>query len=248
MSNDAVKIKPDVILVWPSCFDYPLCRWQLDEYRSYFGRMIISSYYRGEPNYFEFLTKSIPQATFLKNDVGLGDPWPACVESALEKVRSDYILFLDQGFFFKGEYFLHRVFKALKENDLVGIRQGNQLSPSFLLAKKDQVLEIFRTVKYQDENKDYFSLFSAEILKLSKFISLFDLGLFDGVDWYYFSFLNSNLQMIRDGDVRKFHEPIEFLIYNYLSRTRRVSQDASWVAFTYYAETLLSKFGRFLSP
>ena len=171
-----------------------------------------------------------------------------CTRAALEKSKSETVLFTEQDFFWKGEYFLDQVFKSIKDVDIVGIKQGGRLHPCFLLTRKELIEKTSKNFDPQGQDKDHFWLFSTELLKAGTFLDIRDLGLFEGVDWYHFSSLTWNLARIKDGDIREFHELSEFLVYNYLSRTRRVEQDARWIAFTYYAENLLTKFGRFLSP
>jgi len=170
------------------------------------------------------------------------------VPEALEKSKSETVLFTEQDFFWKGEYFLDQVFKSIKDVDIVGVKQGGRLHPCFLLTRKELIEKTSKNFDPQGQDKDHFWLFSNELLKQGTFLDIRDLGLFEGVDWYHFSSLTWNLARIKDGDIREFHELSEFLVYNYLSRTRRVIQDARWIAFTYYAENLLTKFGRFLSP
>ena len=248
MLNPDSKIKPDVILTWPSGFDYPLCRWQLTEYKNYFDQIIISIYEHGEPDFRAFIKSSFKKATIIDKG-SLTENWRnVCTRAALEKSKSETVLFTEQDFFWKGEYFLDQVFKSIKDVDIVGIKQGGRLHPCFLLTRKELIEKTSKNFDPQGQDKDHFWLFSNELLKQGTFLDIRDLGLFEGVDWYHFSSLTWNLARIKDGDIREFHELSEFLVYNYLSRTRRVEQDARWIAFTYYAENLLTKFGRFLSP
>lgn len=247
MEDSIKKVRPDVIIVWPSGCDYPLCRWQLQSYRNYFDKVIVATYDHGTPDFREFLHQAMKQTIFV--DAGFDSvSWRERMTNlALEKSKSDVILFTEQDFIWKSDHFLEKCFEALKKYDVVGIRQGERLHPAFLLTKKTALDKTHKDFSVNGQGKDHFWNVSQELLAQNSFIDIRDLGLFEGVDWYHFSSLTWNLFRIKDGDVSEFHEPAEFLVYNTLSRTKRVIQDARWMAFTYYAEILLTKFGKFMN-
>jgi molybdopterin-guanine dinucleotide biosynthesis protein A len=247
MENSEKLPKPDVLITWPSGVDYPICRFQLQNFRSFFNQVIISIYPHGQPDFTSFLKQVMKKTTFV--DVAFHPvKWREnCVMAGLEKVKSDWVLFTEQDFFFKDEYFLYQVLKETKNSDVIGIRQGPRLHPCFLLVKKETLDKTSKKFEVLGQDKDHFYGVSQDLLKIGKFKDIRDLGLFEGIDWYHLSNLTWNLFRIKDGDVSEFHEPVEFLVYNAMSRTRKVVQDARWIAFTFYAETLLSKFGKFLN-
>jgi len=247
MSDLERSIKPDVVMVWPSGCDYPLCRWQLETYKSYFDRIIITTYDHGQPDMREFLKQAMPKVIF--KDAGVdSESWrERCTLLALSESRSEWVLFTEQDFMWKDDHFLHKVFEEAKTHDVIGIRQGTRLHPAFLLVKKSVLNQTKKDFSVNGEGKDHFWNVSQELLKIGNFKDIRDMGLYEGTDWYHFSSLTWNLFRIKDGDVLEFHEVAEFLIYNSLSRTKRVIQDARWIAFTYYAETLLTRFGKFMN-
>ena len=245
--DTGAKIKPDVLFVWPSGCDYPLCRWQMDAYKSYFNKVIITTYDHGQPDFREFLKQAMPKTIF--KDAGLdSESWrERCTLLGLSESKSDWILFTEQDFLWKNDHFLEKVFEAAKTHDVVGIRQGTRLHPCFLLVKKRLLNQTKKDFSVNGEGKDHFWNVSQELLEKGSFVDIRDLGLYEGTDWHHFSSLTWNLYRIKDGDVLEFHEPAEFLVYNSFSRTKKVVQDARWLAFTFYAETLLTRFGKFMN-
>lgn len=247
MSNSPIQIKPDVVMVWPSGCDYPLCRFQLQAFRNFFNNIVITTYKQGEPDFREFLKQVMKKTTFVDGGVD-GPSWrERCTLAALDKTKSDWILFTEQDFFWKDDHFLYKIIAAAQKHDVVGVRQGERLHPCFLLVKKETLLKTHMDFSVNGDRKDHFWNVSQELLKLGSFMDIRDIGLFEGVDWFHFSSMTWNLNRIKEGDVINFHEVAEFLVYNTLSRTKKVVQDARWTAFTFYAETLLTKFGKFMN-
>ena len=247
MENNNKLPKPDVLITWPSSVDYPLCRFQLQTFRSFFDKVIITTYAHGMPDFRPFLKQVMKRTIFV--DSGLdSETWrERAVASGLEKSESEWVLFTEQDFFWKGDHFLYEVLKETANSDVIGIRQGARLHPCFLLVKRAALEKTTKQFGVLGQDKDHFTGVSQELLKIGKFKDIRDLGLFEGVDWYHFSSMTWNLFRIKDGDVKNFHEPVEFLVYNSMSRTKKVVQDARWMAFTFYAEILLTKFGKFLN-
>lgn len=240
-------IKPDVIIVWPSGVDYPLCRWQLQAYKPFFNKTIIATYTHGNPDFRPFLKQVMKQTIFV--DAGFdSDTWRERMTLlALGESKAEWVLFTEQDFIWKDDHFFYKVLEAAKTHDVVGIRQGERLHPSFLLVKRKILDRTKKDFSVNGDGKDHFWNVSQELLKIGKFIDIREIGLFEGIDWYHFSSLTWNLFRIKDGNVAEFHEVNEFLVYNTLSRTSKVVQDARWIAFTFYAEVLLTKFGKFMN-
>lgn len=247
MENLPKRIRPDVVIVWPSGCDYPLCRWQLQEYKPFFDKVIIATYDHGTPDFRPFLKQAMNKAIFVDSGID-NESWrERCTLSALGESKSEWVLFTEQDFMWKDEHFLYKIFEACQKHDVIGIRNGPRLHPCFLLVKKSTLDKTHKDFSVNGHGKDHFWNVSQELLEKGSFIDIRDLGLFEGVDWYHFSSLTWNLFRIKDGDVLDFHEVPEFLVYNTLSRTKKVIQDARWIAFTFYAETLLTKFGKFMN-
>lgn len=247
MNKVFTQTKPDVLITWPSGCDYPLCRFQIQTFRSYFEKVIISTYDHGTPDFREFLKTAMKKTSFI--DVGYDDAhWrEKCVLAGLEETESEWILFTEQDFFWKGDHFLETVLAETVNSDIIGIRQGNRLHPCFLLVKRSILDKTTKDFSVQGQDRDHFQKVSEELLKIGSFKDIRDLGMFEGIDWYHFSSMTWNLFRIKDGDIKEFHEPAEFLVYNSMSRTKKVVQDGRWLAFTFYAEILLTKFGKFLN-
>ena len=234
-------------MTWPSGFDYPLCRLQLSLFKKYFGRVIVAHYRHGSPDFISFLASAHRDWIFVES-AETGEAWrERCVELALAKSQSESVLFCEQDFFWKEDRFLESVLRWSGSRDTIGIDQGNRLHPCFLLTKRSLIEKTSKDFSVQGEHLDHFSKFTQELIAGGSFIDLKNIGLFQGKDWYHFSSLTWNLFRIKDQNLREFHEPENFLIYNYLSRTNRIPQDKRWIAFTYYAESLLSTYGNFLN-
>ena len=240
-------MKPDVLITWPSGIDYPLCRNQLSIFRSYFQDIIVSFYEHGTPDFRPFVKSAHKDWTFLESPETSVAWRETAVNLGLDHSKSEWVLFTEQDFFWKDDHFLKTVFETAKDWDTIGINQGSRLHPCFLLTKRKLIDRTTRDFSVKGQDLDHFSQFSKEIQAIGSFKDLKDLGLFDGRDWYHLSSLTWNLFRVKDVTPREFHYLADFLIYNAYSRTGRVPQDPRWTAFTYFAETLLSGFGRFLN-
>lgn len=240
-------MKPDVILTWPSGADYPLCRLQLKEFKKFFNKIIIAFYDHGESDYRPWLKKNIPGAIFC--EVGYDDvAWrERAVTEALKYSDSDWILFTEQDFFAKDDSFYQVVSQARSQFDVIGYDQGARLHPFFLLTSRSLLEKTSKDFAVHGLGQDHFSKVSNELRTIGRFVDIRALGLKEKVDWYHFSSMTWNIFRIKDNNIREFHEPLDWLLYNYYSRTAKIKQNPRWRAFTYYAEVLLSDFGRFLN-
>jgi len=238
-------MKPDVIVTWPSGVDYPLFRLQIKLFRKWFNKVIVCFYPHGQPDFRVFLRVNFPDVEFVESGE-FSERWrETAVNFALSKSTSDRILFTEQDFFAKGDYFWEKVFNMVPNADTIGIKQGTRLHPCFLLTKRELLDKTSRDFGVHGEHKDHFWKFSQEILNAGEFTDLKELDLFSGSDWYHMSSLTWNLFRIKDNNIREMHNTAEFLTYNSYSRTPLVPQDVRWMAFTYYTDSLLSSFGNF---
>jgi len=240
-------MKPDILITWPSGCDYPLCRFQLSAFRSYFGKVIITFYPHGTPDFRGFIRKTHKDWTFIESRESSVAWRETAVNLGLEESDSDYVLFTEQDFFWKDDHFLRTVFEAAKKWDTIGLIQGCRLHPCFLLTKRSLIEKTSRDFSVKGKDQDHFYQFGKEIREVGSFVDLKDLGLFSGRDWYHLSSLTWNLFRVKDWTPREFHYLADFLVYNTYSRTARIPQDPRWLVFTHMAESLLSGFGKFLN-
>jgi len=239
--------KPDVLITWPSGCDYPLCRLQLSTFRKYFRDIIVTFYDHGTPDFRDFIKGAHKDWRFLYSPI-INEQWrEAAVTVGLGESASPEVLFTEQDFFWKDDSFLSIVEKAREKFDIVGIKQGNRLHPCFLRTSRELIEATEKDFSVRGQDQDHFQKFSEQALALGSCIDLRDLGLFEGRDWYHFSSLTWNLFRIKDDNIREMHDLPEFLLYNAYSRTKKVKQDPRWLAMTYYTETLLTKYGKFLN-
>ena len=242
------EVKPDVLITWPSGCDYPLFRLNMSLWEPMINDVIVGFYAHGAPDYTGFIKEHFPQADFVSS-AETGMAWrERAVELELEKSISDVVCFSEQDFFFGNSDSLKRCVEALGKWDTIGIRQGSRLHPCFLLTKRELVEKTSKDFSVKGDHKDHFFQFGKEIREVGSFVDLSELGLYEGRDWFHLSSLTWNLFRIKDNNPSEMHNLADFMIYNYMSRTTRVPQDPRWLAFTYYAESLLSSFGKFLNP
>lgn len=241
------KIKPDVLVTWPTGCDYPLFRLNMKLWEPLINDVVVGFYDHGVPDYSLFIIENFPQGEFTKS-AETGPAWrERAVEKELEKSFAETVIFTEQDFFFKDTRSLKICLEALQRFDTVGIQQGSRLHPCFILTKRELVEKTSKDFSVRGEHKDHFFQFGKEIREVGSFIDLPGLGLFEGRDWYHLSSLTWNLFRIKDNNPSEMHNLADFMVYNYFSRTAKVPQDPRWLAFTYYTESILSSFGKFLN-
>jgi hypothetical protein len=214
-------------------------------FRAFFKKVIVCFYPHGQPDFRTFIRLNFEEARFVESGE-FSEKWrETAVNFSLGHSTSDRVLFTEQDFFAKDDSFYQKVMEAATKFDTIGIRQGTRLHPCFLLTKRALIDQTSRDFAVHGEHKDHFSQFSQEILSLGSFADLKELSLFSGHDWFHLSSLTWNLFRIKDNNIREMHNTPDFLTYNSYSRTPLVPQDKRWLAFTYYADYLLSDFGNF---
>ncbi|HUV42300.1 MAG TPA: hypothetical protein VMY36_00070 [Patescibacteria group bacterium] len=239
-------MKPDIIVTWPSGLDYPLWRWFIKQYRKLFNEVIVVFYPHGSLDFSLFLKENFLETTFLISDTHTEHWREDAVNTALNQAKSDWIWFTEQDFIVKDQYFFDRVFEAMKKFDVIGTRQGIRLHPCCIFAKKELVLKTNRDFGTGEKDWDHFSKVTKQLEETAKIGFLEDLGLKEGRDWYHMTSLTWNYFRAMDNEIKDFHEPANFLVWNFYNRMAKVPQDPKFMALSYRVEQLLSSFGKFL--
>jgi len=251
-------MKPDVIVTWPTGYDYPWWRWQMTMHREKFDRIFIVLNKMGVPDFTRFLVNNFKNVTFI--DIGQQNFYwrHNAINTALRYSKNPWIWFTEMDFFVKEDFFFVRMFEKAEKCDGVGYRSSERIHPACLLVKRETVnkTDCFFDPAYYDKRDgelgltallDHFTVFTWQLDDVGKIKTLKEIGLVDGLDFYHMEDLTHNYDRVVVGNVEEIHKPRDFLIYNALSRNVPVRQAPDWVDITYVAEWLMSPLGKFLN-
>lgn len=251
-------MKPDVIVTWPSGYDYPWWRWQMTVHRKKFDRIFVVFHKMGHPDLRRFLRKNFKDVTFIDMPEP-GVKWRHnSIHLALKQSKNPWVWFTEMDFFVKEDYFFVKMFEEAEKCDGIGYRFSERIHPACLLVKRE-VIE--KTDKFFDPAYhyksgtdvlieavlDHFVVFTWQLDKVGKIRSLKEIGLVDGEDFYHLEDITHNYDRVKVGNIEEQHRVRDFLIYNAYSRTIPVPQSKEWIEITYVAEYLLSPLGKFLN-
>jgi len=211
-------MKPDLIVSQPRSVDYPIWRFTIQKCRRDFDQVLVVVHedHRDLDNR-EWIRTHFPEGELLEADPTLpGQDWRNnCIQPALRKSRSEWVLFMEQDFLPEDDLFFKRVFAKTEDKDVIGFADGNhwsinvRLHPAFLLLRRE-------LIEKTDKNFsavwpwDHFGLFCNELLELSpRFMSLQDLG---ETKWKHLQGLTSNFCLIASGHPPNF-KPHEIADY-----------------------------------
>jgi hypothetical protein len=251
-------MKPDVIVTWPTGYDYPWWRWQMTEHRKKFNQIFVVFHKMGYPDFRGFLYNNFKNVFYI-NMPEPGFYWRHnAINLALNFSKNPWIWFTEMDFFVKEDFFFVRMFEEAEKADGVGFRFAERIHPACLLVKREAVdrTDKFFDPAYYDKKPgeegltallDHFVVFTWQLDKVAKIKSLKEVGLFEGQDFYHMEDLTHNYDRVKVGEVSEIHNPRDFLVYNAYSRTIPVPKDQRWTNLTYLAESLLSPLGLFLN-
>ncbi len=245
LKDKAPKI--DLIVTWPSGMDYPTWRWFISHYHKLFNNIIVVFYPKGSLDFTRFLRSNFPEVKFLISD-SIGQTWREdAVNTALNYSTADWVWFTEQDFLFKDLYCFERIFEAMKDHNVIGVKQGNRFHPCSLFVKRKIIDKTSKDFSAPKQDMDHFSIFSKEIESIGKPITFDRLALFKNKDWYHMSSLTWNYFRIMDDELEDMHEPANFLVWNYYSRKAAVPQAVPYIGLSKWAERKLSSFGEFIA-
>lgn len=251
-------MKPDVIVTWPTGYDYPWWRWQMTAHREKFDQIFVVFHKMGHPDFRKFLYRNFKKVFYI-NMKEPGFYWRHnSINQALQFSKNPWVWFTEMDFFVKEDYFFVKMFEEAEKVDGAGFRSSERWHPACLLLKRETIdkTDCFFDPAYYDKKKgeegltallDHFVVFSWQLAKVAKIKTLKEIGLVEGEDFYHMEDLTHNYDRVKVGNVEEMHRPRDFLIYNAISRSIPVPQDKRWLEITYVAEYLLSPLGKFLN-
>lgn len=207
-------LKVDVIIIWPKHIDYPLGRYNLKRFQSYFNTVTIALTDMAQrEDYSEFLINSLPFCSFKRIPRAQGnEDWrDSATNALLEKGTSDWVLFLELDFLVRDERLFEIAFSELNEFSALTYIEGERIHPAFALIKRDIVNKTTRNFAAQPPAFDHFGLFFKQVGRHTSLVDLEDIGLHKDEDYYHLGGLTQNYH------AKPYYKPNQFLTYNYLS-------------------------------
>lgn len=166
-------IKPDVIVLWPTAYDYPVFRNQINKYRELFGKIIVpvnrNSVVR---NLLPWLIETNPSFTFVdpSNEPNQEMWYNACIKRALKESTSEYVLFTEQDFVISNDKLLPEIFSS--QFDVVHYQHKKFRHPYFFLTKRSLIDKTSQHFDIVVDKKDQFEQFENEIATLTNNIEI----------------------------------------------------------------------------
>lgn len=164
-----MRVKPDLITVWPTNCDYPLWRQQIRNTREHFADVIIVFM---NPNQGSDLRDFIKwameedQIKFLDSPkVHGGQDWRnVATRFALEHSHNDWIWFTEQDFFTTKQFWLE-VNKYVKEqHKAIAIKEGDRVHPASILIKRE-IVDLTRKNFSVVPEHDHFYAFVMDVIE-----------------------------------------------------------------------------------
>jgi len=230
-------INIDVVTIHPRSLDYPQFRSQLQWFSPYFQQIIIVFSGRGEQDYSQFIRNNMGtvqlKTTFIDGRDHRGDEdWrDVAVNEALPHVTSEWVLFLEQDFFWKDKTFWDKLLEKTKEYDAISFWEAGRLHPAFLLVKTEWIAKTNRYFGTQPEIQlDHFGMFSRELKNNGARIGeLRRMDLHPQKDFYHMQGITHNYNLFRSGQTQFIFKRHEFLTYNDISRKVKETQDPTYL-------------------
>lgn len=216
-------IKPSVIVCWPTHVDYPLFRYNLERFKSYFDTVFIAITQRTipDPYYMEFVRQQLPWVRF--ESVSSDGDWRSIqIKDIVDNfVTSSYVLFLEQDFLIRDKRFFEVILNQF-EHPVVYYEEGERIHPACALVPLDVIRKTSRDFSARPPAYDHFGLFFREVLRMTHGTDLESLGLHSGEDYYHMAGFTNNYHCIREG--QPLYKPDEFVAYNRYVQTLPVAQ------------------------
>ena len=205
-------IKPDLLLVIPRDVDFPLFRFNLQRFKTYFNKIFIAINDNGTTaNYTTFLTNALPFVHFKSTPRGGGSAdWrDVAVNALLEKSHSEHVLFLEPDFLIRDERFFEVLFNQ-SEYDFVYYDEGQRQHPACALVSRYLIEKTSKNFAANPPMGDHFWLFFKELNHLGQGADLEQIGLHDKEDYLHIA------GVCQSYHTKPFHKPNQFLTYNRL--------------------------------
>jgi hypothetical protein len=212
-------IKPDLINVWPrDVFHLPFVK-RIGRDRNLFDK-VITIISAGSPrhDYVQDISGCIPNSIVFEPDLihltAGGKDWRnVCVNLALEKSTSEYILFVEQDFIVEDGFF-GKLFKLSEGLDTVGFVDHNRLHPACILTKRESLNKTSKDFSAYPPENDHFAIVTQQLMAQGNWKTLQDLGL---TEWYHLASLTFNIGLEEQGMPVQYR-PDEYKLYKLLSQ------------------------------
>lgn len=214
--------KPDIITCHPRDVLYPWWIARMNKDRELFNRIVVVMTQNSrDVDYTDYLQKTIKRVTLVKDFKDDGRDWRnAAINEALRYTASGPILFLEQDFLVKDDFF-EKLFEKGQTYRAVGFKEGNRLHPACLLTNRAVINKTSKDFSVDSDVGDHFVKFSAELMELGSWTTLQELGL---PDWYHLAGLTQNFRLDSN-----FYHPKEF--FTYLVCSGEIDQLEEWAEF-----------------
>lgn len=209
-------MKPTLLTIWPRAFDFPIWRELVEREKDKFEKIVVvctnSSKQRDLRPFFK---EQMPYIEFIDidEDSGKQDWYDEAVNIGLARITSDWVLFLEQDFWFR-EGFIETILNRINEFEFVCYKQGSRLHLAFFLGKKEMIDKTLRYFSQVRDRVDCFDLFTMEmqILANYNYKTLEELGFQDNIDFHHLNGLTQNTHLLSMG-LEPNSQPEEFKKY-----------------------------------
>lgn len=199
--------KADVITCHPRDVYYPFWVYQMNKNRELFGRIIVMmTQTSSNRDYTQYLKSHLNNGTIIEKYEDRGIDWRnAAINKALKYIVSPSVLFLEQDFLVKEDFF-RRLLEQGETHNAVGFRDNARFHPACFLVKKEIIDKTNKDFSANPPTGDHFSIFSDELINLGEWTTLEELDL---PDWYHLAGLTQNYRLATN-----FFKPRQFYTYN----------------------------------
>lgn len=182
-------VKPDIILTHPTHQDYPLWRYYMRKYRSFFNNIFVVWHHAfAEWNYVREIQSYMKKekVKFLHVPrISRGQDWrDVSVNLALPHCSASHVLFLEQDVIYHNEDFWTILLE--KSYPVVGWKENSTTSrfhPSFLLVERKVIHQTSKYFGVKHGVYDHFTKISMDLEELVDIVYLKDIGLEIPTDW-----------------------------------------------------------------
>lgn len=204
-------IRPAVLFVQPKHLDYPVWRYNLERFRDYFDSVWIalSDHWVEGQDLSNFVRAKLQWCNFLEFKRSRDDWRDDAINALLDKVDTEYVLFMEQDFLIKDNAFFEKVF--VKPHDFIYYKEDQRIHPSFALVKRSVVDKTSRDFSAQPPGDHFYNFFN----ELPPGINIEELGVKNKEDYVHMAGTSQNYRNFEYGD--PFYHPNNFLYFNWLN-------------------------------
>lgn len=206
---------PDIIVTWPLHLDFPLFRYNMAMYKSYFRSLtIVFSNHHMEKDYSNFIRVALPFANFVEYKGADPDWRNGTVNAGLDAMPKDgNVLFLEQDFFWDDK-FLDRVFNSGVWSDFIYFNEESRIHPAFACVKRELVDKTNRDFgAYPESYGDHFGKFFSDLIIG---LNITELGVKKDENFWHMNGLSQEYMNYKND--QPFYNKADFTYYNHECR------------------------------